>query len=187
MDYQQMNLFEEQESDRENLRAFREASLANHTALVENVKLLMMSVIYGLNISESFAKLTPDGLWLKMYGDYCQANLDGSLEEYCETWPDGGVVCGGIAFRLPLAELRSRETGLPSWPRPIASDGIAWKKNMKSDPMYSIWKCWKNGKQDRPIYYHIWEDLSPCQSADICEMMMGFPNKWTDLSALEIR
>jgi hypothetical protein len=95
----------------------------------------------------------------------------------------GGVVYGGIAFRPMQLEHRFGVSVSQLWPRPIASDGLAWTKLRKSDPMISIWKSWKNCKQDRPIYYHIWNDLTPCQSIDILEMMMGFPKSWTDLSA----
>ena len=88
MTYQQMNLFGEQEEKKS--RSFREVSHASLTAFLENVWHLMMSAIYGANITESFARLTPDGLWQKMLGDCCQVRMDDSLDEFCETWPDGG-------------------------------------------------------------------------------------------------
>ena len=109
--------------------------------------------------------------------------MDSSSEMFLENWPSAGIMHSGIAFRPTQLGRHFGETELRLWPRPIASDGIAWKKTKKSDPMVSIWKCWKNGKQDRPIYYHIWNGLTPSQSADIVETMMGFPKGWTDLNA----
>ena len=54
------------------------------------------------------------------------------------------------------------------------------KENKKQNPMQSIKKCWKPGKQDRTIYYHIQNGLNPNQAADLNGMMMGFPERWTD-------
>ena len=79
-----------------------------------------------------------------------------------------------------LVELNTSEREFALWPRPIASDGLAWIKLKKRDPMSSIRKVWKNGKQDRTIYYHIQKGLNPNQAADLNGMMMGFPKGWTD-------
>lgn len=46
---------------------YQEVSHANLTALVGNVWRLMMSAIFGVSFSESFAKLTQSGSWEKMY------------------------------------------------------------------------------------------------------------------------
>lgn len=95
--------------------------------------------------------------------------------------------CGYHAFWYCFP---AHAVGAPFWGNRVAivaaSDSLRWDcmgKNKKSDPMVSIWKCWKNGKQDKPIYYHIWNGLTPCQSADIVETMMGFSKGWTDLNA----
>ena len=63
--------------------------------------------------------------------------------------------------------------------RPIASDGYAWTRICKAEPMRSIWDTWDNGKQDRTIYYHIQAGLNPREAAKINGMMMGFPEDWT--------
>lgn len=140
----------------------------------------MMSAIYGTNYLECFAKLMLDGLWEKMFQGFSQVRMEGFLGESLKIWPKSGVMRGGTVFRPTLVELNTSEKEFALWPRPIASDGEAWKKNKKCDPMSSIRKCWENGKQDRTIYYHIQKGLSPNQAADLNEMMMGFPKGWTD-------
>src|SRR5699024_495996 len=104
----------------------------------------------------------------------------GFSEEYSGTWPKLGVLHGGIVFQPILPALSTSENVFALWPRPIASDGEAWLKNKKQDPMESIKKCWKSGKQDKTIYYHIQNGINPNQAADLNEMMMGFPEGWTD-------
>lgn len=156
---------------------------ASLTALQENVVRLMTSAICGPNILESFASLTPDGSWQKMYGGYCQASLAGFRDEFYGTWPDAGIVSGGIAFRPALLALPLPEIASPLLPRPGASEGLAWMRLSQIDPMSSIWSCWQRGKQDRTIYYLIWYGLSPSQSAEVLETIMGFPRLWTDLQA----
>gem|GEM_PF-1320216 len=49
-----------------------------------------------------------DGCWLKTSEGFCQLMLDGSSEEWCETWPRSGTLSNGIAYqRQPLAPLTS--------------------------------------------------------------------------------
>lgn len=102
---------------------------ANLTALVGNVWHLMMSAIFGANFSESFAKLTQHGLWEKMYRGCSQVKMEGFSDEFSGTWPKWGVMYGGTAFQpmLPVQNFGVSESRL--WPRPIASDSIAWVKN----------------------------------------------------------
>jgi hypothetical protein len=47
--------------------------------------------LFGEKCTGSFAKLNPDGLWLKTYQGYSQVMMDGSLETFSEIWPGGGV------------------------------------------------------------------------------------------------
>lgn len=153
---------------------------ANPTALQENIWHLMMSAIYGTSSLEFFGRLTQNGLWEKMLQGCLQVKMDGFSEELLETWPKWGVLHGGIVSQPILVGLNLKESEFPLWPRPIASDGDAWLKNKKQNPMQSIKKCWKLGKQDRTIYYHIQNGLNPNQAADLNGMMMGFPEHWTD-------
>lgn len=169
--------------DCEQLMLYQEVSRANLTALVGNVWRLMMSAIFGVNFSESFAKLMPNGLWERMYQGCSQVKMDGFSDEYLETWPRWGVMYGGTVFQpmLPVQNFGVSESRL--WLRPIASDSIAWVKCRASNPRVSIVKSWKRHGQDRPIYDFMWHGVSATQAADYHEMMMGFPPHWTDLNA----
>lgn len=109
MSYQQMSLFGEQEENKS--RSFRAASHASLTVFVENVKRLMMSAICGENYTESYAKLSQDGSWLKMYGGFCQVRMDGSSEEYCETWQDWGGYMVVLLSKCRYGNFISRRQG----------------------------------------------------------------------------
>ena len=111
--------------------------------------------------------------------------MDGSLEEFLGTWPKQGVMRGGIAFQPTLPAQDFGVSVSPLWPRPIASDGLAWEKNKASNPRESVVKLWKRHGQDRSIYNFMWHGLSATQAADFQETMMGFPPHWTDLNASE--
>lgn len=119
------------EQDCGKLTLYREVSRANLTALVGNVWHLMMSAIFGVNFSESFAKLTQHGLWEKMYRGCSQVKMEGFSDEFSGTWPKWGVMYGGTVFQpmLPVQNFGVSESRL--WLRPIASDSIAWVKSSK--------------------------------------------------------
>lgn len=167
------------------LTLFQEDFHANRTALAENVWHLMMSVICGASYFECISTLEPDGLWRKMYQGYCQVKMDGSLEEFSGTWPKQGIVYGGTAFQPTLPEPHFSVNASPLWARPIASDGFAWTKTKKSNPIESIVHMWNRHGQDRSIYDFMFHGISATQAADYQEMMMGFPKHWTDLNASE--
>ena len=158
-------------------------SHANLTALAENVWHLMMSAIFGESYSESFAKLMPDGSWQKMYQGYFQVKMEGFSEEYLGTWPKWGVMYGGTVFRPMLSVQSFGVSESHLWPRPIASDSIAWTKCRACNPRITIVKTWERHGQDRPINDFMWHGLSVTQAAEFHEMMMGFPPHWTDLNA----
>lgn len=69
-----------------------------------------------------FARFSPNGLCLKMSGDFYQANLDGSLEQFSETWPKQGLMRSGQLFHALIwaAPTSAIESGL--LPTPRASD-----------------------------------------------------------------
>ena len=156
---------------------------ANPIALAENVWHLMTSAIFGVSYSESFAKLTPNGSWEKMYQGCSQVKMEGFLDEYLGTWPKWGVMYGGTVFQPMLSVQGFGVSESHLWPRPIASDSIAWTKCCARNPRITIAKMWKRRGQDRPIYDFMWHGLSATQAAEFHEMMMGFPPHWTDLDA----
>ena len=99
-----------------------EDSPASLTALQESVSRLVTSVTSGGNSPESFAKLSHDGSWVKTSQGSVQVSLDGSLEEFCETWPKWGILSGGVVGRLPTPERRTTASGCSLWPTPRTSD-----------------------------------------------------------------
>ena len=56
------------------------------------------------NCGESFAKLNPDGSWVKMSQGSAQASLDGSLESSCMTFPKWGILSDGVVGELRMLE-----------------------------------------------------------------------------------
>ena len=72
----------------------------------------------GLNTSESFAELSPDGYWLKTYRGSYQYLMDGSLQEYSVTWPKAGTMRNGICYRQQPLAPRTSGTDSSLWPTP---------------------------------------------------------------------
>jgi hypothetical protein len=113
------------EDDAEECRPLSaEDSHASLILLQENVKVLVMSVTSGRTSGESFAKLGPDGSWQKTSQGSVQQKMDGSTEEFCETWPEWGIVSAGVAGKLPISALPNIENGYLLWPTPTPSQGI---------------------------------------------------------------
>jgi hypothetical protein len=106
----------------ENQPSSVEDSPANLTALRESVRHLVIAVTSGRSCGESFAKLSPDGSWVKTSRGSVQVKMDDSLEEYCETWPRWGIVSDGVAGRLPTLEPRITGNGSSLLPTPRASE-----------------------------------------------------------------
>lgn len=83
--------------------------------------------VCGQSTPESLAKLSPNGLWLKMSGDSCQSLLWDSQGEDSElfsgTWPIWGIVLDGVAMALPMLERRTEGNGCSSWPTITAECG----------------------------------------------------------------
>jgi len=83
--------------------------------LQESVKALVMSVISGQSLDGCFARLDPDGSWVKMSQGFYQQQMAGFSEEYCGTWPKWGTLSAGVA-------------GVPvTWVRPtIGKEFSSW-------------------------------------------------------------
>jgi hypothetical protein len=110
-----------------------EGSLANPIQLRENVKVLVMSVTSGLSCGESFAKLNPDGSWVKTSRGSVQVTLDGSLEEFTGTWPKWGILSGGVAGKLPMLELPTIESDCSLLRTPNVMDSLEPKSQTALD------------------------------------------------------
>jgi len=88
--------------------------------------------LFGPNSSDSFAKLGPDGSWLKTYQGFSQATVDGSWETFCGTWPQSGLMRNGECFRLPEWEPRTSDGECSLWPTPDTNnhrDGTKLRKD----------------------------------------------------------
>ena len=128
MNSQQMTLFAEQESDHPLL--YQGGSLVSLTAKAANVERLLTSVICGTKCGELLATLTPNGSWAKMYGEYCQVKMDGTLEEYSGTFPLWGTMSDGAVYGHPSLEQFTVENGLELLPTPVRSN--TWIGQMKN-------------------------------------------------------
>ncbi len=73
---------------------------------------------FGRSSYESYARLSPDGSWLRMYQDSFQSMLDGSLEECSGTWPRAGTMRNGTSYRRLMSERPTSASGSSSWPTP---------------------------------------------------------------------
>ena len=177
MDYQQMSLFDEQGKKQSQL--YQGASLANRTALQDCVRHLMMNVTYGLSTGELLTKLSPNGLWLKMYEGYCQVKMDGSFEEYSEILPTWGLMLDGAVFALPMSEQYIPEKGLQLLPTPTATDykggAIRKRKEFQMSCLRHYLHFFFHGTDRRTTYPH----------PAFVEKMMGFPKDWSNLKDME--
>jgi hypothetical protein len=164
----QVSLFDKEESMTS--PSFRGGSRANLTALQESVKHLLTDVICGRSSSVSFAKLTPNGLWEKTYRGCSQVKMDGSLEEYCETWPKWGLLQDGVAYLQTGLEPRIDESGCSLLPTPSGTSNGG--KN------HVIGRLDEWGGSSNP-----WRgtEIGKVRCASFEEWMMGFPMGWSDL------
>jgi len=99
--------------------------------------------IYGEKCIGSFAKLNPNGSWLKTSQGFSQVSLGGTSEEFLETWPKRGIVCNGFAFQLQRLELgtKEREFGLLRTnliPTPTACEAPNKNGNKKNGPKSTL-------------------------------------------------
>jgi len=172
MTLQQQTLLPEQDS--EQLIVYQGGSHASRTALQESVKRLLTSVTCGRNTGESLAKLSPDGLWLKMYQGYCQARMDGFFEEYSGTLPRWGLMLDGQLYQPQALEPYIDESGWRLLPTPVATDykGGCWRPTQKrqNDTLRTYLHQFYKGRHKttwpNPLFV---------------EAMCGYPPGWTDL------
>jgi hypothetical protein len=106
-----------------------EGSRANPSATPASERVTPTNAGSGLSSTGLFASLDPDGCWRKTSQGCCQLMLDGSMEEFSETWPRAGTMRSGTAYRRPPLVPRTGATGfgfLPthSIPTPTGSDYI---------------------------------------------------------------
>ena len=185
-------------------------SHASRIRVQENAVHLVMSVTSGRKCGESFAKLNPDGFWVKTSRGSVQARMDNSSEEYCETWPRWGIMSGGVAGRLRMLERHTTENGSLLLPTCAARDYKDTGQNTNYRKLSE--KCKLSGRiamlptvtTPRPhdsektageyIPSQNQVDLTVILGKNnglklqpaFAEWMMGFPQGWTALSASEM-
>ena len=102
-----------------------EDSPASQLAAQEKGKAKKMKGGYGRSSAESFAAFGPNGCLSKMYRGCYLLTLEGSLLEYCETFPKAGMMRNGILYRLPALEHHTSEKECSSsqrWSTPCTGD-----------------------------------------------------------------
>jgi hypothetical protein len=103
------------------LTLFAEAFPASPTPWLASVPAQATSATCGPTSPDSFARVNPDGSWRKTSQGYSQVTLDGSLEQFSETWPRAGMTRNGTAYRrVPSAPLTDA-IGSGLWPTPDAA------------------------------------------------------------------
>ena len=98
------------------------ASRASPFPVLASEKAKPMNAGSGPSSTASFASLGRDGCWLKTSQGCCQLMLDGSLEEYCETWPRAGTMSNGTAYRRQPLAPRTSVTASFLWLTPTPID-----------------------------------------------------------------
>ena len=202
MTLQQMSFLEEPEEKRSIV--FRGGSRANRIAVLESVRRLEMNVTYGPKCGELLAKLSPDGLWLKTYGDYYQAKMDGSFLEFSGTLPTWGTMWRGELRAQPqlepfiegnesqsllgtlTANNRVRSERFRIGRRPNPAEVIKLIPTITASD-YKGGCLRKNSQKQLSNLKEFVYTFSEEQTRSIylnpqfCEELMGFPKGWTEL------
>ena len=149
-----------------------------------------------------------DGCWLKMCQGCCQLLLDGSSEQWSETWPRSGMLLNGSACRRPTWGRTTFGTGSGYLPTPTdvskgggssrSGDRIGEIPTLQGMARRGMWPTPK-GSPSGPDYARTGrdgsggDDLATMVAREAggqlnptwVEWLMGFPNGWTDLDASE--
>jgi len=81
-----------------------------------------MSVIFGVKLSEYWAKRDPGGLWVRTSQDCFPLSVDVSLDEYSMTWPAWGIESAGVVGQLPKSARSTGARGFLLLPTITAND-----------------------------------------------------------------
>lgn len=152
----------------------QEDSPANPILLRGSDREAKMSAIYGESSTGSFAALDPTMCWRKTSMDYSQVSLDGSLEEYSETWPRVGMMRNGKCYERPTSEPSIRESASFSLPTLGANEYKGSGRKRYRGSVHFRGARMSEGLrtcETDPIY------LNP----SFAERVMGYPDGWTDL------
>lgn len=154
------------------------ASLASHTALLENARDTLTIETCGRKSSESFGKFNQNGSFSKM----SQASFPiDSLEPSSVIWPSSGMMRGGHCWELTRLVPRTKENVGGCWPTPRASDceggvtkcqndGGGFYRVNKKGVRYGVKLRDAIGGKPNPVFD---------------EWLMGFPIRYTELRRVE--
>jgi len=124
----------------------------------------------------SFAKYSPNlSLWKTP-----QCSLLGDSEEFSETWPKWGLMRNGECWAQTALDYPIGENEFGCWlPTPVTSmwRGAAKKRYWGSQEYRASFTTeWVRTSLDCAQYFH----------PDYAELIMDFPDKWTELKPLEM-
>ena len=124
----------------------------------------------------SFVKYSPNSCSWKTH----QCSLLGDLEEFLETWPKWGLMRNGECWAQTALDYPIGENEFGCWlPTPVTSmwRGAAKKRFWGSQEYRASFTTeWVRTSLDCAQYYH----------PDFVELIMDFPDKWTELKPLEM-
>ena len=166
----------------------------------------------GQSTPVSLAKLSRNGLWLKMFGDSCQSLLweqqGEDSELYSGTWPTFGILLAGCVMELPMSVRPTEGTECLSWPTPASRDckGANGDAHFERDrphldqlPNAVKMANWPPPRANKPEGFSR-DDFSPTLAmaatgqdkpqhgqlnADWVEILMNYPIGWTDIDCDE--
>lgn len=155
----------------------REDFHVNLSALLESDEVPKTSDGFGPNSTGLFALLSLDGLWLKTCQGFYQLLLDGSLEEFCETWPASGLMSNGVCYQRAPWVPHTHEKDCSYWATPRASRrGVTadlTRRRLKKGGCRSLESDLAQRGHRGPVNPN-WQ-----------EWLMGFPIGFTDLEVSE--
>ena len=121
-------------------------SPASQLAAQEKGKAKKTRAGYGRSSAESFAAFGQNGCLSKMYRGCYLLTLEGSLLEYCETFPKAGMMRNGILYRLPALAHRTSGDECSLWPTAQANKTTPNVKN-PGDLVNSKGEPWRTGEK----------------------------------------
>ena len=175
--------------------SFAEGSPVSLTAWQESASQAVMSGIFGTISPASFARLSPDGWWEKMYRGCCPVREGDTSGASSLTWPRSGTMRNGSVYPLERLALPTVATVSSSWPTPTVNDARNSSlppSQATRDSLVGAVMRWAtptvNGNYNR-------KGSSPKSGDGLAtqvgggplnptwvEWLMGFPPGWTDLS-----
>lgn len=144
---------------------------------------------YGTKWSGSFAKYDQDSCSWKTH----QYSLFGGLTEFSEAWPRWGIMLDGACWEVDTSTIQLRETEYGYWgsvtrsmaselerltPRQTISKGLG--RLRPENLLKSTF-----GAQNHNVTFQLLTHHGLFPTAMLCENLMGWPLKWTELQPLE--